>query len=77
MKAADTLTWARCLDGYTDIGLRPGVTINDAICRIAELECTLPAMKGDGKLAAGILQGVPRHDLVGHEAKRKSNSTGG
>ena len=43
MKAADTLTWARCLDGHTDIGLRPGVTINDAICRLAELEGRLPA----------------------------------
>lgn len=39
--AADTLTWVRSLDGYTDIGLRPGVAIDEAICRLAELEGTL------------------------------------
>ena len=68
--AADTLTWVRSLDGYTDIGLRRGVTIDDAIRRLAELEGTLSASEGGGKIEAGILQGVPRHDLVGDNTAR-------
>ena len=34
------LTWKRSLDGHEDIGLRDGVTIRDAICRLADYEDT-------------------------------------
>lgn len=32
------LTWKRDLGGYTDVGLREGVTVGDAICKLADLE---------------------------------------
>ena len=32
------LTWKRSLDGHEDVGLRDGVTISDAICRLADYE---------------------------------------
>ena len=67
---AETLTWVRSLDGHTDIGLRRGVTIDEAIWRLAELEGTLSESGGGGKIEAGILQGVPRHDLVGDNTAR-------
>lgn len=34
----ERLTWVRNLDGFDDIGLRLGVTIGDAVCRLAEYE---------------------------------------
>lgn len=34
------LTYERDLDGFTDIGLRDGITVGDAICRLAEYEDT-------------------------------------
>ena len=40
----ERLTWVRDLDGMTDVGLRDGVTVGDAICRLAALERVL----GDG-----------------------------
>lgn len=35
------LTWKRDLDGATDVGLRDGVTVGDAICRLADIESIL------------------------------------
>lgn len=32
------LTWKRSLDGYEDVGLREGVTVSEAICKLADLE---------------------------------------
>ncbi|MBD5169257.1 MAG: hypothetical protein HDT20_03935 [Oscillibacter sp.] len=32
------LTWKRSLDGHEDVGLRDGVSISDAICRLADYE---------------------------------------
>ena len=32
------LTWKRSLDGCTDVGLREGVTVGEAICKLADLE---------------------------------------
>jgi hypothetical protein len=32
------LTWKQSIDGYTDVGLREGVTVGDAICKLADLE---------------------------------------
>ena len=37
----ERLTWVRDLDGMTDVGLRDGVTVSDAICRLAALERVL------------------------------------
>lgn len=34
------MTWKRDLDGYEDVGLRDGVTVGDAICRLASYEDT-------------------------------------
>lgn len=34
------LTYTRSLDGYEDVGLRDGVTVGDAICRLAAYENT-------------------------------------
>ncbi len=36
----ERLTWERSLDGFTDVGLRDGVTEGDAICRLAAYERT-------------------------------------
>lgn len=36
----ERLTWERSLDGFTDVGLRDGVTEGDAICRLAAYEDT-------------------------------------
>lgn len=36
----ERLTWKRDLDGYTDMGLRDGVSVGDAICRLADYEDT-------------------------------------
>ena len=33
-------TWKRGLDGMEDIGLRDGVTVGDAVCRLADYEDT-------------------------------------
>lgn len=35
------LTWKCDLDGMTDVGLRDGVTVGDAICRLADIESIL------------------------------------
>lgn len=32
------LTWKRSVDGYTDVGLRKGVTAYEAICKLADYE---------------------------------------
>ena len=32
------LTWKRSVDGYTDVGLRKGVTNYEAICKLADYE---------------------------------------
>lgn len=32
------LTWKRSIDGYEDVGLREGVTVGEAICKLADLE---------------------------------------
>lgn len=34
------LTWKRCLDGYEDVGLRNGVTVGEAMCKLADYEAT-------------------------------------
>lgn len=36
----ERLIWKRDLDGYTDVGLRDGVSVGDAICHLAEYEDT-------------------------------------
>ena len=36
----ERLTWTCRADGYDDVGLRDGVTVGDAICRLAEYEDT-------------------------------------
>ena len=38
----ERLTWKRDLDGYTDVGLRDGVSVGDAICQLADYEDTIP-----------------------------------
>ena len=38
MKKDSRLTWKRSLDGHEDVGLREGVTVGDAICKLADLE---------------------------------------
>lgn len=37
----ERLTWTYRADGYDDVGLRDGVTVGDAICRLADYEDTL------------------------------------
>ncbi len=32
------LTWKRNIDGFEDVGLCDGVTVGDAICKLADLE---------------------------------------
>lgn len=32
------LTYKQGIDGYEDVGLRPGVTVGDAICKLADIE---------------------------------------
>ena len=32
------LTYKQSIDGYTDVGLNPGVTVEEAICKLADLE---------------------------------------
>ncbi len=32
------LTYKQGIDGYGDVGLRPGVTVGEAICKLADLE---------------------------------------
>ena len=32
------LTYKRSLDGFEDVGLRDGITVGDAVCRLAEYE---------------------------------------
>ena len=36
----ERLTFKQSIDGYTDVGLREGVTVGDAICQLAEYEAT-------------------------------------
>ena len=38
---AKRLTWKRDLDGSTDVGLRDGVTVDEAMCRLADIESIL------------------------------------
>lgn len=38
----ERLTWKRDLDGYTDVGLRDGVSVGDAISRLADYEDAIP-----------------------------------
>ena len=40
MKPDERYTWRACADGYTDVGLRAGITESDAICRLADYEGT-------------------------------------
>ena len=40
MKLDERYTWRACADGYTDVGLRAGITESDAICRLADYEGT-------------------------------------
>ena len=32
------MTWKQSIDGHEDVGLRPGVTVGEAICKLADLE---------------------------------------
>ena len=38
MKPDERYTWRTCADGYTDTGLRTGITEGDAICQLADYE---------------------------------------
>ena len=38
MKPDERYTWRACADGYTDTGLRKGITEGDAICQLADYE---------------------------------------
>lgn len=40
MKPDERYTWRACIDGYTDTGLRKGITEGDAICQLADYEDT-------------------------------------
>ena len=40
MKPDERYTWRACTDGYTDTGLRKGITEGDAICQLADYEDT-------------------------------------
>lgn len=40
MKPDERYTWRACADGYTDTGLREGITEGDAICQLADYEDT-------------------------------------
>ena len=40
MKPDERYTWRACTDGYTDTGLRKGITEGDAICQLANYEDT-------------------------------------
>ena len=40
MKPDERYTWRACADGYTDTGLRKGITEGDAICQLADYEDT-------------------------------------
>ena len=40
MKPDERYTWRACADGYTDVGLRKGITEGDAICQLADYEDT-------------------------------------
>lgn len=40
MKPDERYTWHACADGYTDTGLRKGITEGDAICQLADYEDT-------------------------------------
>ena len=41
------LTWKRSVDGYTDVGLRKGVTAYEAICKLADYEEAEAEAKAD------------------------------
>lgn len=36
------LTYKQSIDGYTDVGLCEGVTIDEAICKLADMEDAMP-----------------------------------
>ena len=38
MKPDERYTWRACADGYTDTGLRKGITEGNAICQLADYE---------------------------------------
>ena len=40
MKHTDRITIETSIDGYSDIMLRDGYAVNDAVCRLAEYENT-------------------------------------
>ena len=40
MNINERYTWQSCIDGYTDTGLRKGITEGDAICQLADYEDT-------------------------------------
>lgn len=48
------LTWKRSIDGCEDVGLCDGVTVGDAICKLADLEERNAVEVPDKKLLKAI-----------------------
>ena len=54
MATEKRLTWKRSVDGYTDCGLRKGVTTYEAICKLADYEEAEAEAAEDNLLFADI-----------------------
>ena len=39
------LTYKQSIDGYTDVGMNPGVTIDEAVCKLADLEDSVEVVR--------------------------------
>ena len=56
MEPDERYTWRACADGYTDTGLRKGITEGDAICQLADYEDT---GLSPGEVKGIVAEGLP------------------
>jgi rubrerythrin len=67
------LTWKRSVDGYTDVGLRKGVTAYEAICKLADYEeAEAEAATDTEEVVHGRWVRVPSSDMMTGKAYKCS-----